>query len=82
MKKFTLIALLVIISVIGILITMLLPSLREVRRKSQVAVCISNQSQLMKGMIAYVSYNNNSFPSGSTDFNSNADFSQRTIVNW
>ena len=51
MKKFfTLIELLVVIGIIGILVTLLLPSLSKARKKAHIAVCMSNQHQLGVGV--------------------------------
>jgi len=44
-KKFTLVELLVVIAIIGILATMLLPSLQRARERGRRAVCISNMKQ-------------------------------------
>ena len=49
-KRFTLVELLVVISVIGILVSLLLPSLKMARIKSMMAVCKSNQNQMYKGL--------------------------------
>ena len=49
-KKFSLIELLVVIAIIGILVSLLAPTLSNSREKSRAAVCKSNLNQL--GMIA------------------------------
>ena len=48
MKKFTLIELLVVVAIIGILVTLLMPSLNKAREQAKIAVCMSNQSQLVR----------------------------------
>lgn len=57
-KKFTLIELLVVISIIGILASLLLPSLRQAREKSYGAVCKSNMKQCFILTTMYSSENN------------------------
>jgi Tfp pilus assembly protein PilE len=61
MKKFTLIELLIIIAIIGILCTLLIPSLRKARDEAITAVCLSNQKQIATAEYSYISANNGSF---------------------
>ena len=50
MKRFTLIELLIVVAIIGILLSILLPSLSRAREKAYFAVCTSQRSQLYKSM--------------------------------
>ena len=50
---FTLIELLVVVAIIGILSSILLPSLSKAREKGQQAVCISNQKQIASANVMY-----------------------------
>ncbi len=52
-KKFTLIELLIVVAIIGILVSLLLPSLAKSREKTKRAVCISNQRQIGIALSSY-----------------------------
>ena len=54
MKKFTLIELLVVVAIIGILMSLLLPSLAKAREASKKAACVSNQKQIGYLFMNYV----------------------------
>ncbi|MCM8525412.1 MAG: type II secretion system GspH family protein [Lentisphaeraceae bacterium] len=62
MKKFTLLELMVVIAIIGILITMLIPSLTKARKAAESAVCLSNIKQTATAMIVYSQENNHFAP--------------------
>ena len=62
MKRFTLIELLVVVGIIGILVTLLMPSLGKARKKAHIAVCLSNQHQLGVGLNILLRNNNHAFP--------------------
>jgi prepilin-type N-terminal cleavage/methylation domain-containing protein/prepilin-type processing-associated H-X9-DG protein len=53
MNRFTLIELLVVIAIMGILSSMLLPSLKTARLSAMVAVCTSNQKQVSTAIMSY-----------------------------
>jgi prepilin-type N-terminal cleavage/methylation domain-containing protein len=61
-KKFTLIELLVVISILGILMSILLPSLSQARAKTKTAVCISNLKQVGHLIYLYSGSNNDKLP--------------------
>ena len=62
MKKFTLIELLVVIAILGILMTLLIPSLVKSREKATRAVCLSNHRQYYLGIQLFANENNYKMP--------------------
>lgn len=66
-KKFTLIELLVVIAIIGILASMLLPSLKKAREASERAVCASNMKQISISLTNYFGDYDDVFPFGKTN---------------
>ncbi|MCM8535167.1 MAG: type II secretion system GspH family protein [Lentisphaeraceae bacterium] len=53
-EKFTLIELLVIVAIIGILISVLLPSLQRAKELTKRSVCLSNLNQIGTSLFKYI----------------------------
>jgi prepilin-type N-terminal cleavage/methylation domain-containing protein/prepilin-type processing-associated H-X9-DG protein len=60
--SFTLIELLVVVAIIAILVSILLPSLRKAREEAKKAVCLSNISQQVKGLLTFANDHNGKAP--------------------
>jgi prepilin-type N-terminal cleavage/methylation domain-containing protein len=56
-KFFTLIELLIVVAIIGILVTLLMPSLNSAKEKAKIAVCLSNHKQMATAYLLYASTN-------------------------
>ena len=63
-KKFTLLELLIVIAIIGILLTLLMPSLSTARKKAEIAVCASNMKQVSVSLNLLLKNKNLFFPIG------------------
>jgi len=61
-KRFTLIELLVVVAIIGILASLLMPSLSRAREKAKRAVCLSNSSQVLRAIHVYAGDDDNRIP--------------------
>jgi prepilin-type N-terminal cleavage/methylation domain-containing protein len=61
-SAFTLVELLVVISIIALLLAILLPSLRRARDSAKTIVCASNQKQLVTAALLYATANQGKLP--------------------
>lgn len=61
-KNFTLLELIVVIAVIGILTSILLPSLKKSHYHAKLALCLSNQKQMALATQTYIIENSYRFP--------------------
>jgi len=61
-KAFTLLELLVVIAVIGVLLSVLMPSLSSARDASKLVSCVSNQRQVSVAILLYAGSNNGRLP--------------------
>jgi prepilin-type N-terminal cleavage/methylation domain-containing protein len=62
-KGFTLIELLVVIAILALLISVILPALKEVKKRARETVCLSNLRQIGVGVLLYADDNNYIIPS-------------------
>lgn len=83
MKRFTLLELMVVIAIIGILITLLMPSLSQAREKGRAAVCLSNYKQLAMLNYSFAGdHDDRAVGSGSYLCGSNGSVEYPNIFNW
>src|ERR671925_2083860 len=61
-RGFTLVELLVVVSIIALLIAILLPSLKKAREQSRQTVCLSNMRNMSTAVWMYTNENNDAFP--------------------
>ena len=80
MKYFTLIELLIVISIIAILAGLLLPTLKKAKDKAQSLVCQNNLKQIGTGMFNYTDSYNGYFPNRTLI--TAANIAQYPIRNW
>jgi len=61
-NAFTLVELLVVISVIALLMAILMPALRKAREVARMVACSSNQRQVILGLLTYSHDNDHKLP--------------------
>lgn len=81
-KKFTLIELLIVVAIIGILLTLLLPSLGKAREKTKRAVCMSNLAQMYRGLVVHGNQYDNDLPASQPVTNGDGIFAVKHINRW
>ena len=62
-RKFNLLELIIVIATLGVLLTILLPSLRGAKERAYTAVCLSNQKQIGVAIFMYSKSHNAAIPS-------------------
>ncbi len=79
---FTLIELLVVIAIIAILAAILFPVFAQAREKARAITCVSNERQMVLGMLQYVQDNDEKYCTAEWyDGNTNTYMSWREIIN-
>lgn len=78
-KGFTLIEMLVVISIIALLVAMLLPALTKAREASRRTVCASYVRQFMIGIHIYSNDEDNAVPNGSGHYGSRRNYYARYV---
>lgn len=65
-KAFTLIELLVVIAIVALLLSIIIPALKNAKRLAAAAVCLANESQLVKSWLLYAEDHDSKFVDGDT----------------
>jgi prepilin-type N-terminal cleavage/methylation domain-containing protein len=82
-RGFTLVELLVVIGIIALLISILMPALSRAREQAQRTQCMSNQKQLLLGIIMYTEDFKGAFPFSGWDSQAGSSTNGSLIqVNW
>lgn len=73
-RAFTLIEMLVVISILGVLVALLLPVLARSKERAQGVYCLNNGREMMTGLFLYIGDNHDFFPPNPDDGNTNAGY--------
>lgn len=65
-RGFTLIELLVVIAIVALLLSVIIPALKNAKRFASAAICLSNESQLVKAWLLYAEAYDSKFVDGDT----------------
>jgi prepilin-type N-terminal cleavage/methylation domain-containing protein len=82
---FTLIELLIVIAIIAVLLTILVPALQKARQQARLALCGTNQHQLLMGLVQYSAENKDKLPPSPsliTRGNNKGNYHRPTELNW
>ncbi|MCM8532272.1 MAG: type II secretion system GspH family protein [Lentisphaeraceae bacterium] len=82
LKRFTLIELLVVVAIIGILASILLPSLQKARVTVKASVCINNLKQLATWGIAYSTDSSETLPTDGNIYRSSVSYTEISTNTW
>ena len=79
-NRFTLVELLVVCAIMGILVSILMPSLEKAREATRRAVCLSNNGQVSVGLAKYANDNNYSLPKAKAGIRGGLGIDASTMV--